>query len=166
MTECNFIDDELPEKSRLPVLRKKCQTCGKRITVPQIVAHGWPQIEAAAVYACQREKNQAAEFKQPTPPDRPKRPPSVPLTPAANTGPGTQLKILLAQFGIKSTATCSCNARARTMDEKGPQWCEDNIDLIVSWLREEAQKRRLPFVEMAAKILIKRAIARARKAAK
>lgn len=164
MSDCNFIDDDSPGKTTLPVLRKKCQTCGKKITVPQVVAHGWPQIEAAAIHACQSAKHHTAPLKMPEPVLT--RQPAPKLVPAANTGPGTQLKILLAQFGIKSTATCGCNAKAKTMDEKGPEWCENNIDLIVSWLRDEAKKRRLPFVEMAAKILVKRAIANARKAAK
>ena len=45
-------------------------------------------------------------------------------------------------------------------------WCEQNIDTIVGWLREEAEKRKLPFVAVGAKLLVKRAIAAARKAEK
>lgn len=77
---------------------------------------------------------------------------------APNAGPGTELKKLLGKIGIKATPNCSCNRKAIMMDINGPIWCENNIDIIVGWLREEAAKRRLPFVEYAAKLLIKKAI--------
>lgn len=81
-------------------------------------------------------------------------------------GPGTELKKMLAKIGITATPTCSCNSRAAIMDEKGVQWCKDNTDTIVSWLREEATKRGLPFVDLAGKIIVKRAISLAEKAEK
>jgi len=49
------------------------------------------------------------------------------------------------------------------MDTNGIEWCENNIDTIVGWLKEEATKRKLPFVDMAGRILVKRAIKNARK---
>ncbi len=51
------------------------------------------------------------------------------------------------------------------MDDKGPEWCEANEDTILGWLREEATKRKLPFVDLAGRLLIRRAIRNARKAA-
>lgn len=85
----------------------------------------------------------------------------------AGAGPGTELKKILAgwPFRIVATPNCSCNAKARTMDAKGIEWCEQNLDTIVGWLREEAAKRKLPFVDMAGRLLVKRAIRNARKAA-
>jgi hypothetical protein len=80
-------------------------------------------------------------------------------------GTGAELKKLLKAIGIVATPNCSCNARARTMDANGIEWCEANIDTIVGWLREEATKRKLPFVDMAGRLLVKRAIRNARKAA-
>ena len=82
----------------------------------------------------------------------------------ASQGPGAELKSLLARVGIKAKANCSCNAKARLMDERGIDWCEANIEEIVGWLREEATKRGLPFVDMAGRMLVRRAIANARKA--
>ena len=90
--------------------------------------------------------------------------PRVPRQHATNGGPGTELKKLLARVGITASPTCSCNARARTMDANGCEWCEANIGQIVGWLREEATKRGLPFVDMAGRVLVKRAISNARKA--
>jgi hypothetical protein len=74
------------------------------------------------------------------------------------TGPGTFLAKTLEKIGIKSSPTCACKARARIMNEKGNDWCEKNLDTIVDWLREEATKRKLPFVNFAGNLLVKRAI--------
>ena len=90
--------------------------------------------------------------------------PVPPPEPAPTHGPGSELKKLLKKIGITASPDCSCNARARLMDERGIEWCEANIDEIVGWLREEASKRGLPFVDMAGRMLVKRAIRNARKA--
>lgn len=49
------------------------------------------------------------------------------------------------------------------MNEMGDQWCEENIDTIVDWLREAAAERGLPFMATPARLLVKRAIHNARK---
>lgn len=82
---------------------------------------------------------------------------------AINGGPGTELKALLKLIGITASPNCKCNARANIMDVWGCDVCETKIDEIVGWLKEEAQNRKLPFVETAAKLLVKRAIKNARK---
>ena len=51
------------------------------------------------------------------------------------------------------------------MDAKGCDWCEANIDTIVGWLREEAEKRGLPFLDVVGRLLVRRAIRSARRAA-
>lgn len=76
---------------------------------------------------------------------------------------GSELKKLLSKIGINATPTCSCNKRARIMDDRGIEWCENNIDVIVDWLREEATKRKLPFIDMAGRILVRRAIKNAKR---
>ena len=76
-------------------------------------------------------------------------------------GPGTELKKLLGRIGIHATQNCTCTARANLMDRNElaePGWCEANLDQIVGWLREEAGKRRLPFLDAVGKLLVKRAI--------
>jgi hypothetical protein len=78
-------------------------------------------------------------------------------------GPGAELKALLKALGIVAKPGCSCNKRARIMDEKGCDWCEANIATISDWLREEARKRRLPYLDIAGIALIRRAIKRARR---
>jgi hypothetical protein len=88
---------------------------------------------------------------------RPKPPP------APQGGPGTELKALLSKIGIKSSPTCSCNKRAKTMDENGVEWCEQNVETICDWLAEESAKRKLPFLRAAGKVIINMAIKRAKK---
>lgn len=81
-------------------------------------------------------------------------------------GPGTELKALLKKVGITASPGCSCNKRAQVMDaneSKEPGWCEANLETICDWLQEEATKRKLPFIRMAAKILVRQAIRNARK---
>jgi hypothetical protein len=80
-------------------------------------------------------------------------------------GPGTELKKLLAGWPLYITASpdCSCNARAAEMDRHGVEWCETNIDTIVEWLREQATARGLPFLDVAGRLLVRRAIANARR---
>lgn len=88
--------------------------------------------------------------------------PAQPQAPPGN-GPGTELKKLLARVGITSTPDCSCNARAAEMDSQGVDWCDANVDTIVGWLREQAQARGLPFLDVAGRLLVRRAIANARR---
>lgn len=78
-------------------------------------------------------------------------------------GPGTELKRLIGLTGIKVEADCNCNKHAKLMDQRGPDWCEKNLELIVDWLEEEAEKIGLPFVRLAGKLIVKRAIRNSRK---
>jgi hypothetical protein len=81
-------------------------------------------------------------------------------------GPGTELKRLLRKLCIQSTPGCLCDQRALIMDEEGPDWCKDNLQTIVSWMKEEAEIRGLPFSRIAARLLVLRAIQVARKKAR
>ncbi|NBW20059.1 MAG: hypothetical protein EBR82_70020 [Caulobacteraceae bacterium] len=69
-------------------------------------------------------------------------------------------------FRIVSSPDCKCNQRAHYMDEKGCDWCESDEGMaeIMAFLREAAEERGLPFVDMAARLLVKRAIYNARNA--
>jgi hypothetical protein len=78
---------------------------------------------------------------------------------------GAELKKLLAAwpFRIAAKPDCPCNARAAEMDARGCDWCEANIETIVGWLREQAEARGLPFLDIAGRMLVRRAIANARR---
>jgi len=81
-------------------------------------------------------------------------------------GPGTELKKILSLLGIKPEKGCACAKRARYMDRMGCDWCEENMDTIVRWLKEEHERRKLlvPFSDLIARQVVKLAIKRARKA--
>jgi hypothetical protein len=94
-----------------------------------------------------------------------------PTAAAVSAGPrclaGTALSALLKKFGINPDEKgCKCRLHAAHMDAAGCDWCEQNIETIVGWLREEATKRGLPFVDVAGRLLVRRAIRNARRAAK
>jgi len=80
-------------------------------------------------------------------------------------GPGDELSKLLKRLGITYTPDCPCRSHAAQMDAWGCDECERRIDEIVGWLREEAHKRGLPFLDVAGRMLVRRAIKNARKQA-
>jgi hypothetical protein len=98
----------------------------------------------------------------------PPLPDPQPQPPPPSHGPGTELKALLAgwPFRIVATPDCKCTSRAAYMDAQGCDWCESEEGMaeIMGFLREAATERGLPFVDMAARLLVRRAIANARKA--
>lgn len=91
---------------------------------------------------------------------------SSPAVQRAASGPGTELSKLLKRFGIEPTPTCACRAKAAEMDAWGPDECSkpERINEVVAVMRAEAEARGLPFVEIAAKLLVRRAIHNARQA--
>lgn len=78
-------------------------------------------------------------------------------------GPGTILSQMIKSVGIQMTENCSCRRHALEMNKQGNDWCEKNIDLVVGWLREEAKKRKLPFIDAIGKLIVGRAIKKSRK---
>jgi hypothetical protein len=78
-------------------------------------------------------------------------------------GPGYELSKILGRLGIKETPACKCKLRSYIMDAWGPDKCREKADVIVGWMREEANKRHLPFSELAARGMLWLAIRRARR---
>jgi hypothetical protein len=78
-------------------------------------------------------------------------------------GPGTELKKVLKMFGIEATPNCSCNRYAAMMNINGCEWCNNNIETILDWLKSEADRRKLPFIRAGARLVVKRAIKNAEK---
>jgi hypothetical protein len=76
---------------------------------------------------------------------------------------GTELEMLLGRFGINASGDCKCRSRSALMNSSGCDWCEANIQEIVGWLRESAGERGLPFLDAAGRLLVRRAIANARR---
>jgi hypothetical protein len=80
------------------------------------------------------------------------------------SGPGTELKKLLATIGIHATPTCSCNKMAKQMDAWGPVESLNHIEEIVDVMEQTAKKRKLPFVRTAGKTLVRIACWKAKRA--
>ena len=85
--------------------------------------------------------------------------------PVTASGPGTELSRLLKRFGISPTPTCQCRSKAAQMDAWGPDECErpERIAEVVAVMRAEAEARGLPFLDVAGRLLVRRAIANARR---
>ena len=110
------------------------------------------------------DTNHPAYPKHPKPGHEPPPPAPAPLS----SGPGTELSKLLKRFGIEPTPTCQCRAKAAQMDAWGPDECEkpERIDEVVAVMRAEAEARGLPFLDVAGRMLVRRAIKNARRKAK
>ena len=87
-----------------------------------------------------------------------------PAAPRAH-GPGTELSKLLKRIGISPTPTCQCRAKQQQMDAWGCDECSkpERIEEVVKVMREEAEARGLPFLDVAGRLLVRRAIANARR---
>lgn len=73
---------------------------------------------------------------------------------------------MLGRFGFHQSESCGCVSMSAQMDAWG---CDEasrpeRIEEIVAVMRAEAKARGLPFVDMAGRMLVRRAIANARKA--
>ena len=76
---------------------------------------------------------------------------------------GTELKKLLGIVGISDNGCRLCVERAGLLDAAGPDWAEENIEIPVAWLRQAATARGLPFIDIAGRLLVRRAISNARR---
>lgn len=77
-------------------------------------------------------------------------------------GPGTEMHRMLSKLGITPTPGCGCEKIRRQMDLHGCQWSLDNMDRVVTHMRKQAQRRKIPFSAVAARMLLKRAVKKSR----
>ena len=75
-----------------------------------------------------------------------------------NCGVGAILARKLSWAFRKDDSCVICRYRAAKMNEWGPDKCEENMELILSWLRHAAKKRRVPFFKEAVRIVVMSAI--------
>ncbi len=141
-------------------------TCSRSHLAERCRERGYTLDEVRECIVSEDGDQITVDIDHPSFPRTPKQPPAVPADPPA-AGPGTELKAILKDWlGIQASPNCSCNARARQMDEWGPDICEQNLPTIVGWLEEQAQARNLPFARFAGEQAVKLAIRRARKKAR
>ena len=72
---------------------------------------------------------------------------------------------MLGRFGFHPSEGCGCVSMATRMDAWGCDECSkpERIEEVVAVMREEAKARGLPFVDIAGRVLVRRAIANARR---
>lgn len=75
---------------------------------------------------------------------------------------GTHLTNILKWFSLAGKAGCKCKSRAAEMDKNGPDWCEENIDMIVGWMKEGTIKLVRPLTAIGGNAIVNLAIKRAR----
>jgi hypothetical protein len=161
---------------------KKCKTCGYQLGMAtSVVDTRWGEIQSEIASKCRHRQaavlqettaDNPTPFPQPSEQPQPQiqeqplvaQPAEQPQPQEDTSGPGAHLKKYLSRIGINASPTCSCNARARYMDFMGTTWCENNLDTIVGWLKEESEKRGLPFIDWPARVLVKKAISSSKKA--
>ncbi len=130
-------------------LTLSCVRCGAKVSAPRVRRN-------CAAASSQSAEHESIHTRA-----------SLPLPPPPAHGPGTELSKLLKRFRIEPTPTCSCRAKAAEMDAWG---CDEaskpeRIDEVVAVMRAEAQARGLPFLDAAGRLLVRRAIANARRLA-
>ena len=75
--------------------------------------------------------------------------------------PGDRLKAIFRAIGIDQKGGCRCDEHARLMNSWGTERCRREIETIVGWLEQASRERRLPFIRVVAKSIVKRAIRQA-----
>jgi len=140
--------------------------CHRRHLEAKCVTRGYTIDEVLPCVVSRDGDQWTIDTDHPAYPRQPRTPfVSQPLQPAQ--GPGTELSKLLSRFGINPTPYCKCRAKAAEMDAWGPDECEKphRVEEVLSVMRAEANARGLPFLDAVGRLLIKRAIRNARKAA-
>lgn len=80
-------------------------------------------------------------------------------------GVGTELARLASWFAGKEKCE-SCQRKAAALDKNGPDWAEENLDTVVRWLQQGAEKHFLmtliptAITKEAAQVMVRLAIKR------
>jgi hypothetical protein len=140
--------------------------CRKEHLVAIVAMRGYTLDEVMPCVVAQDGSQWTIDTEHPAYPRHPKPGYELPAPPPSS-GPGTELSKLLKRFGIEPTPTCQCRAKAAEMDAWGADECEnpERIEEVVAVMRAEAEARGLPFLDVAGRLLVRRAIRNARRAA-
>lgn len=76
-----------------------------------------------------------------------------------NSGPGTELRKLIAWLPVPKKAGCrTCKSLELRMNLWGPELCEQKLEYIVGKLRIAAKRRSIPFIESGVRQMVRIAI--------
>jgi hypothetical protein len=137
-------------------------TCHRSNLEARCTERGYTLAEVMPCVASQDGDEWTIDVEHPAYPRVSRLPEPAPIP---TSGPGTELKKILARVGIVATPDCSCNAYAILMNANGCDWVEANMPTVVGWLREQAHARGLPFLDAAGRALVRVAVRNARRAA-
>lgn len=137
--------------------------CSRLFLEARCTERGYTLAEVLPCVVSQAGDEWTIDVEHPAYPRVSRLPEPPPVPPAR--GPGTELSKLLKRIGIEPTPTCSCRAKAAQMNAWGPDECErpERIDEVVAVMRAEAEARGLPFLDLAGRMLVRRAISNARR---
>jgi hypothetical protein len=76
--------------------------------------------------------------------------------------PGTVLAIMVKDFGFIISDACSCKKVLLEMNEKGNDWCAENIQYIINTIKMETINRKMIIIDNSSVILVNRAIKKSR----
>jgi hypothetical protein len=77
-------------------------------------------------------------------------------------GTGAELTKLLSWFKFMDSDQCLCKQRAILMNSWGCAKCAQEIPIILEWLRASAEQLGIIYFDIAARIIVQKAIANAR----
>jgi hypothetical protein len=174
--------DRLTGVKALPILMPICAACRREHSLPSchgeclcpvdhepVIKHGIEGKCPRGLYPDDLEAVLAARLRAMEERRRLANDPPQPPRKNFTQGPGTELHKLLRgwPWRIEIEPGCACMRHILEMNEKGPDWCEANLDTVVGWLRIEHARRKMkmPFIEAGARLLVKLAIGKARKKA-
>lgn len=143
--------------------------CHKHMLLQRAVERGYEIDDVMPCVVAQDGDQWTIDTEHPAYPKTFKHTTELPTakTSAPSGGPGTELSKLLKRFGVEPTPTCPCREVALRMDVWGPDECSrpERMNAVLAAMRDEAKARGLLFLDAAGKLLIRRAIANARRTA-
>lgn len=77
-------------------------------------------------------------------------------------GVGDFMARIFKQMGYKYRAVSTARAKINKLNSLGVEWCEKYQDVILLWVKEECEKKNIPFIPKPIKSIIKLAIRRAK----
>lgn len=73
-------------------------------------------------------------------------------------GIGSCLLMLLGKLNVHYDQLSTAKSKANYLDKQGIDWCENNQDIILGWIKEESNNKNITYNPKLAKILLRLAI--------
>lgn len=77
-------------------------------------------------------------------------------------GVGDTLSNIISKMGYGYSSMSRARAKITYLNKKGIDWCEQNQNIILLWLKEECIEKRIQFLDKIGKSLIRLAIKKAK----